>query len=192
MAQLESKWIDNRSFEQVTVETVPTEKYNHVVDMILRDQRIFSSSQTIYDLEIVYKEHEIPPLLEERKVIQSTIQALKNPPKKEVKKKKRDPGESDEEEEEEARSLSNSVMDRLYALIGEQQEIDKKVENIKKEIELLKAIQAITVKEFISLNRLAKHFKQYQDLDYLRKGVHWVCEYADSMIEREKQYHDSK
>jgi hypothetical protein len=183
MAQMESKWIDTRSFEQITVETVPTEKYQPVVDMILRENRIFAGSQTIYDLEIVHKEREVSSLLEERKHIQSTIQTLKNSPKKVHQKK------NASDNEEEGKNSGHSIMEKLYTLIGEQQDIDKKVENLKKEIQLLEAIQSLTVKRFASLNRLAKHYKDHQDLEFLRKGVHWVCEYGDKMIEREKKYH---
>lgn len=190
MAEMESRWIDTRSFNQITLETVPTEKYQNVVDMILRDSRIFAGSQTIYDLEIIYKEREVESLLEERKQIQSAIQTLKNPPKKQDKQKiKKDPNESNEEE---TQTYTNSIMDKLYALIGEQQELDKKVEKLKNEIALNKAIQALTVKRFISLNRLGKHYKDHQDIEFLRKGVHWVCEYGDAMVEREKKYHQVK
>lgn len=185
MAQMESKWIDTRSFEQITLETVPTEKYKNVVDMIARDTHIFAGTQTIYDLEISSKQREIQVLQEERKVIQTTIQNLKNPPKKKEMKKKK---AISDEEMEETQSYSNSIMDKLYALIGEQQEIDKKVAAIETEIQLLKIQQEYTVKEFISLNRLAKQYRENRDEEYLRKGVHWICEYAEKMIEREKQH----
>lgn len=183
MAQLESKWIDTRSFEQITLETVPTDKYQYVVDMILRDNRIFSSSQTMYDLEIIYKERKISSLLEERKSIQSSIETLKNPQKKVEKKRK-----LSEEDEEVVKKPTASIIDRIYIFIGEQQEIDKKVETLKREIELLIAIQELTIKKYASLNRLAKHYKDHEDIEFLRKGVHWVCEYGDKMIEREKKY----
>jgi hypothetical protein len=189
MAQMESKWIDTRSFEQITLETDATEKYNTIVDMILRDPRIFAGTQTIYDVDIMYKQQEIAPLLEERKCIQSSIQTLKNPTKKHDKHKKKQT--SDDEEVETSQSFGKSIMDKLYTLIGQQQEIDKKVAAIQKELELLKAIQAVTIKEFISLNRLAKHYKETEDEEYLRKGVQWVCDYAERMIAREKQYHAS-
>lgn len=193
MAQMERTWIDTRSFDQITLETEPTDKYNHVVDMILRDNRIFAGTGTMYDIDIIYKQRDIDALKEERKIIQTSIQALKNPPKKkELKKnKKTDPGESDEEEVQ-TRDPSSMNMDRIYQLIGEQQELDKKVMSMEKELELQKAIQALVVKRFTSLNRLAKHYKQNQDETYLRKGVHWVCEYGDAMVEREKRYYANK
>ena len=81
MAQMESKWIDNRSFEQITLETIPTGKYNDIFKMIKENPKPFSTEFILTDDEMSSARKEIANLKKTIENLNVTIEKIKNPKK---------------------------------------------------------------------------------------------------------------
>jgi hypothetical protein len=188
MAQLESKWIDTRTFDEVTQDTIPDGRYKAISTMIQEDPKLWVTDYTLHDDEISSIKRNIQELKEKIKTLDIRIEKIKNPPKKKQ-KPKRKTDEDDEEEEDEQDGVNIAVqLERLHETIEEKQGIMGQIATQNKELELQEKIREITIKKFHSLNRLVKHYRVHKDTEYLEKGVHWVCEYGDAMIERETRY----
>ncbi len=188
MAELESKWIDTRSFEEITLATIPDGKYNHISLMIQEDPKQWSTDFTLHDDDIANIKRTIQELKDKILSLDIRIEKIKNPPKKKQKKKQ----DSDEEEEEDDEGVNIAFqLERLHQTIEEKQGVLAQIEKANRNLELQERVREITIKKFKSLNRLVKHYRIHKDAEYLEKGVHWVCEYGDAMIEREKRYSSS-
>ncbi len=184
MAQMEKTWIDERSFERITLETVPTEKYTDTYKMILENPKLFSTENSVYDWDIAKVSQKIQEGKQEVETLNRRIEKIKNPPKKKKVKKV-----DSEEEEEEDESVNVALqLEKLHAVIAEKQRVLKMIQEYELELEILKYTREMTTKKYRSYNRLIKEYNQNKDASYLEKGVHWISEYADSMIEREKNY----
>lgn len=177
MAQLESKWIDNRSFEQITLETVPTGKYSNIVEMIKENPKLFNTDSIIIDVEMAETRKEIINLKDKVLTLNLRIEKIKNPSKK----------KNNEEAQESANVASK--LEELDGVIVEKQQALASMKDFEKKLELLQIEREYTVKKWISFNRLIKEYNKTKDDEYLAKGVHWISEYADKMIEREKKYY---
>ena len=171
MAQMESKWIDNRSFEQITLETIPTGKYNDIFKMIKENPKPFSTEFILTDDEMSSARKEIVNLKKTIENLNVTIEKIKNP-------KKKDNDEAD----------VSSMLEKLDAVIAEKQEALTSIKTLEQKLVFLQVERDYTAKKWISFNRLIKEYNKTKDDEYLEKGVHWICEYADKMIEREKKY----
>jgi predicted RNase H-like nuclease (RuvC/YqgF family) len=182
MAQMESRWIDNRSFEQITLETVPTGKYTETYKMILENPKLFQSDFSAFDWDIAKCKQKIQELNEEVRTFDTQIEKIKNPKKK--MKQKRD---CEDDEEDESMNIALQL-DKLQAVITEKQNALKNIKQSQMELQILKFSQEMSIKKYKSFNRLIKDYIKNQDAQYLEKGVHWISEYADKMIEREKNY----
>ncbi len=177
MAQMESKWIDNRSFEQITLETVPTDKYQEVFNMIKENPKLFNTDSMIIDVEMAETRKEITNLKDKVLTLNLRIEKIKNPSKK-----------KNNEEAQESANVA-SLLDQLDGVIAEKQQTLVSMKDLEKKLELLQIERDYTVKKWISFNRLIKEYNKTKDDEYLAKGVHWISEYADKMIEREKKYY---
>ncbi len=185
MAQMEKTWIDERSFEQITLETVPTGKYNDTYKMILENPKLFSTDISIYDWDIAKLAQKIQDTKLEVEILNRRIEKIKNPPKKKKAKKT----DSEEEDEEYDDSVNVALqLDKLHSVIAEKQGVLKTIQEYELELEILKYTREMNIKKTRSLNRLIKEYNVTKDTTYLEKGVHWISEYADSMIEREKRH----
>lgn len=185
MAQMERTWIDERSFEQITLETVPTGKHTDTYKMILENPKLFSTDLSIYDWDIAKLAQKIQDTKQEVEVLNRRIEKIKNPPKKKKAKKV----DSEEEEEEYDDSVNVALqLEKLHAVIAEKQGVLKTIQEHELELEILKYTRDMNMKKCKSFNRLIKEYNENKDASYLEKGVHWISEYADAMIEREKNY----
>ncbi len=182
---MEKTWIDERSFEQITLETVPTGKHTDTYKMILENPKQFPLDISIYDWDIAKLAQKIQDTKQEVEVLNRRIEKIKNPPKK--KKGKKVDSEEDEGDYDDSVNVALQL-EKLHAVIAEKQEVLKTIQEYELELEILKFTREMNIKRCRSFNRLIKEYNQNKDPSYLEKGVHWISEYADSMIEREKNY----
>lgn len=173
-------YIDERPFELMILDAVPSGKYQYIEDMIRRENTIFRGDHTIYDLSIWKME-------QEQKEIQKDLQAIadkmtadaklreaiaeaQNQPKK--------PGK------QEKKPILGKPMDskEFEELFSEKLELQGRQKELEEKIWIWKQVQDVAQKEFVSLNRVAKLYKKTGDEDILKKGVHWTCAYADRLL----------
>ena len=173
-------YIDERPFEVMILDTMATGRYQYIEDMIRRDQTIFRGDHTIYDSEICTLESEVKEIKKDLQAIMDRMAAdtklrediaeAKNQPQKPGQKQKKPTGPKPMEPKDFEELFSEKL-----ELQGRQRELEVK-------LSLWKQVQDVTVKEFVTLNRIAKLYKKTGDEDILKKGVHWTCEYADKLF----------
>lgn len=163
-------WTDERPFEVMIRDIVlpprtkkdpdfgcllPASQYDHVADIIARDPKIFASQSCIYDAEVWKYESELPPLKKQLDHIQKEFTTLKS-----------------------------SDKDKLHELVLKERELAIKFRETEAKRNYYRSLQEITQKEFITLNRISKLWKEKEneDLEFLRKGVHFACSYANALI----------
>ncbi len=175
-------YIDERPFEVMIKDVNPTGIYSYIEDMIRRDVNVFRGDSTIYDFEIYKMEEEIKGIEKElqaiadrmtadgkiRETLANLASSNNNNNNKKVKYTGPQPMDAKEFE----------------ALFAEKLELRGKQQDIEEKLELWNAVKDVTVKEFISLNRIAKLYKKTGDDQILKQGVHWCCSYADKLIDK--------
>lgn len=203
-ASMES-WIDTRSFEELTDASEPTGTYQWVVEMILRDATIFRGTQTLYDDSLFEMEKELKESLENEKEYEKRIQESETRRdekekyvlafEKLVEKNAPQPCEVQSVEDHKMHTVrvqklathkkSFLTMDKNHKLmILDSLDLKDRIVELQEMLPLLKEVQRWTEKRFVSLHRLARAYTVDKDLARLQKGVHWVCEYGEKMVNR--------
>ncbi len=161
-------WIDERPFEVMIQEDVslpprtvrdyhfnvllPASKFDHIADMITRDPNIFKSDSTLYDMRIAHLERKLPPLSKNLERIQKEFETI------------------------------GTDKDALNELILKERAATIEKKRTEEHLAYYKALQDIARKEFVTLNRVAKIYKNNGDSEFLRKGAHWAGTYAESLV----------
>ena len=177
-------WIDERPLEVIINEVVlpprtqrepdfgsliPTSKYDYVADMITRDNKIFAGSNCIYDADVWHYESLLPSLQKEKELIEKEFVSLNE----KMSATKKD-------------SELQKLKEKLHELILKERENTIQLRETKEKLAYFTSVQSIFRKEFVTLNRIAKMYKENQDVEFLRKGAHWACSYSRYFLSKLK------
>ena len=204
MTSLMKTWIDERPWEVMITESVqPTGQYEEIVQMILRDEKIFNGNSTIYDTDVAQRKGKLKDLefqkgileksmnqaLEQRKQVAELEQQMKDC-QKEIDKtphhKKQEVKELESKKyklEQRAQTLTDSAKLLEEQTSSKLDEVCTEIAKQEMTLESWLAYQDIAIKEMASLRRTIRHYKLTKDITFLRKGVHWTCAYAEKLTE---------
>lgn len=177
-------WIDERPFEVIINDVslpprtqidndfgclLPASKYDYVADMIYRDPIIFRSDNTIYDTTVWILETKVPMLEKEIKKITKELETV---------------GASIDAEKSSKKVAE--LKETLHELILKERELTIEKRRVTEHLAYYKGVQEIYQKEFVTLNRIAKIYKNTGDKEFVRKGAHWACTIRHSLISKLK------
>lgn len=195
-------WIDERPWEVMIAESVkPTGQYEDIVQMILRDDKIFNGNSTIYDTEVWRRKTTLKDLEFQKGILEKALnQAAEqreqaNDLERQMKEYQNEIDKTPHHKKQEVKEFENikyRLEQRVKALkeaarqLEEQNtskldEICTEIAKLEMSLEYWLEYQDIAVKQFISLRRTIQHYKRTDDVTFLRKGVHWTCAYADKL-----------
>ena len=80
--------------------------------------------------------------------------------------------------------MKKSDIKEFEALFAEKLELRGKQQDLEEKLDVWEAVNEVVVKEFVTLNRVAKLYKKTGDEQILKQGVHWCCSYADQLIDK--------
>lgn len=177
-------WIDERPFEVIINDVslpprteidrdfgclLPASKYDYVADMIYRDPNIFRSDSTLYDSTVWTLEGKLGPVEKELKKITKDLETV---------------GASIDAEKNSKKV--EELKQNLHELILKERELTIEKRQLTQHLTYYKAVQEIYQKEFVTLNRIAKIFKNTGEKEFVRKGAHWACTIRHSLISKLK------
>ena len=207
-------WIDERSFDQITQDTIATGRYDYITELIQRNPNVFRSNDTIYDITVCDNYRKLADLETNLKSIEEQItkekqkqkaakqRAAEEAAKRQAKTKGKPlpkiersskvdiedgaPPDDDmfDDEEFDKPSMERTRYDELQS---DELNLIQEIEKQKLFIHLLERHQTILRKKYVSLNRAAQDYKRSENLETLRKAVQWISEYTEGLIAREEQ-----
>jgi hypothetical protein len=167
-------YIDKRSIDEIINSTKPLLQYEFIVTDILRDRDYRweldyykDYKHTTYDIIIsktIMENNEFIKIIEENKlIIDKTRDIIEKSNKNDKKINLKD--------------LNTKIEDSIDIINN----LENLIKKNNKLLEEYKWLQFIELNETKHLRMLRNKFQIYNDIDYLRRGVSWICSYSERL-----------
>jgi cell division protein FtsB len=180
-------YIDNRSYEQFVDAAKPTGAYDSKVFMIHSDfQRrgefkLYQDKYEYYENEKNIIKSKIETLEKEIKTLKSKIDSNRDLIEEYTNKISQSKSDADKKEikllTDKIPKLEQSINDAIEEL----PEMETELKDLNKKLSDHEWMEFAGRSEYYSLYRARNEYFQTKDIEYLRKAVHAICSYADSL-----------
>jgi hypothetical protein len=171
-------YIDKRSLDEIIKSTKPLIQYEFIVTDILRDRDYRweldyykDDNQTTYDIIIARtnkENNDYMKFIEENKLLIDKTRDI-------IEKNNKNDKKIDKKIN--LKELNTKIEDAIDMISN----LNILIKKNNKLLEEYKWLQFIEFNETKNLRVLRNKFQIYNDLDYLRKGVSWICSYSEKL-----------
>ncbi len=182
-------YIDTRPFEEFVKDAQPTGAYDGIAFMIDQDMKRQGEFK-LYQGKCEYYEGEKMKLVNNIQTVENEINSIKSRIDKaretidDNQLKISEAKKSTEADKKQIKQMIDQIP-KLEKIISENideiQELEQDLVTLKKELSEHEWMEVCYRHEFYGLSRVRNEYFKSKDLEYLRKGVHAVCSYADQL-----------